>query len=63
MTFDTGTSKNLYNILHAQVADGEVDHELLLDALDQLQYGWERVAQLETRVAELENMVHAVGAR
>jgi len=61
MTFDRPASETLYNRLHAQVADGDIDGETVLDALDQLQFAWERVTQLEARVAQLENECRSVG--
>lgn len=61
MTFDRPASETLYNRLHTQVADGEIDGETVLDACDQLQFAWERVTQLEARVAQLENECRSVG--
>ena len=62
MTFDRTASQTLYNRLHTQVADGDIDGETVLDALDQLNLAWERVAQLEQLVAHLENQCRTVGA-
>jgi len=63
MIFNRTRSEQLYNVLHAQVADGDVDGEAVLDVLDQLQFGWERIAQLEELVRHLENQVYAAGVR
>ena len=61
MTFDRAVAEQLYNQLHAQVADGDIDPELVLDALDQLQFAWERDMRATTRIAELENECRKVG--
>lgn len=63
MTYNRTRAEQLYNVLHAQVADGDVDGEFVLDALDQLQLGWERIAQLEELVRHLENRVYSAGVR
>lgn len=63
MTFNRTRSEQLYNLLHAQVADGDIDGESVLDACDQLHFAWERVAQLEELVKHLENQVFAAGVR
>lgn len=62
MSFDRTATETLYNRLHAQVADGEIDGETVLDALDQLLAAADRIGQLETLVAALENECHRVGA-
>lgn len=61
MSFDRGRAEALYNALHQGVANDDIDPELLLDALDQLQWAWERVYKLEQLVRDLENACHRVG--
>ena len=62
MSFDRGATEALYNRLHAQVADGEIDGETVLDALDQMLAAADRVDKLEALVRDLENECHRVGA-